>query len=457
MREQEAAHSGSQTEEAVRRIAELRSQGCCLYYFVPDFTSDEGLWRSVFRSYLRAYSAADQMALILMLPEGDAFAELGEMLELLATLGEDAPLVLAHLYSDAFFYAALRQEDCLIAAADELSSHCVRIAVGMGASVVNAVGWMPSQKTYDISICIATYYSDYEKLFLTLTSVLRQQDCSYEIIIGDDGTENFDAKCIELWLLQHRFKDYIILCSPENQGTVLNSLHIFTHARGRYIKGISAGDFLYSDHVLADMMQFMMENGYQIAFGRACYYQKQDGHYAILDRMNPELLRPHKLRDSAAVKQAYLVCQDYAVGASFMEERNLMTAYTWELAGRVIYTEDTAHALMIADDIPLGFWNHNFVWYECDSGISSGLSKEWMQRLAIDNRATLSIIAERHPELRALCAWHMGGRMDRESPYMKIVVDHFTEAERIAKTESYLQNVDVNELKKLVCGDVSFA
>ena len=40
---------------------------------------------------------------------------------------------------------------------------------------------------------------------------------------------------------------------------------------------------------------------------------------------------------------------------------------------------------------------------------------------------------------------------------MKIVVDHFTEAERIAKTESYLQNVDVNELKKLVCGDVSFA
>ena len=103
MREQKAAHSGSQTEEAVRRIAELRAQGCRLYYFVPDFASDEGLWCSVFRSYLRAYSAEDQAALILMLPEGDASAELGEMLELLAALGEDAPLVLAHLYSDAFF------------------------------------------------------------------------------------------------------------------------------------------------------------------------------------------------------------------------------------------------------------------------------------------------------------------------------------------------------------------
>ncbi len=457
MREQEAAHSGSQTEEAVRRIAELRSQGCRLYYFVPDFTSDEGLWRSVFRLYLRAYSSEDQTALILMLPEGDASAELGEMLELLAALGEDAPLVLAHLYSDAFFYAALRQEDCLIAAADELSSHCARIAVGIGASVVNAAGWMPSQKTYDISICIATYYSDYEKLFLTLTSVLRQQGCTFEILIGDDGTENFDAKRIELWLLQHRFKDYIILCSPENQGTVQNGMNMFLRAHGRYVKGISPGDFLYSGCVLADMMHFMEENDYRIAFGRSCYYQRADGRYRIVDRMNPELLRPHKERDVPAVKQAYLVCQDYAVGASFMEERNLMTAYTGEMVGRVIYTEDTAHAIMIADDIPLGFWNHNFVWYECDSGISSGLSKEWMQRLAIDNRATLSIIAERHPELRALCAWHMGGRMDRESPYMKIVVDHFTEAERIAERESYLQNVDPNELKKIVCADVSFA
>ena len=108
MREQEAAHSGSQTEEAVHRIAELRSQGCCLYYFVPDFASDEGLWCSVFRSYLRAYSAADHTALLLWLPEGDASVELGERRDLLEALGEDAPLVLAHTYSDDFFVAAVR-------------------------------------------------------------------------------------------------------------------------------------------------------------------------------------------------------------------------------------------------------------------------------------------------------------------------------------------------------------
>ena len=450
MRRKDARQNETQTDAAVCQIAQLRVESCRLYYFVPDFTSDEGLWRTVFRTYLRSFSAVDQVALILMLPEGEASAELSEMLELLAALGEDAPLVLAHTYSDDFFAAVVRQEDCLIVTADELSSHCAVIAAGIEVPVVYAADWMPVQKNYDVSVCIATYRSDYEKLFLTLTSVLRQQGCTFEILIGDDGTENFDARRIELWLLQHHFKDYIILCSPENQGTVQNGMNMLLRARGRYVKGISPGDFLYSGCVLADMMHFMEENSYRIAFGRSCYYRRADGRYRIVDRMNPELLRPHKEQNVAAVKQAYLVCQDYAVGASFMEERNLMMAYTGEMVGRVIYTEDTAHAIMIADDIPLGFWDHNFIWYECDSGISSGLSKEWMQRLAIDNRATLSIIAERHPELRALCAWHMGGRTDRESPYMKIVVDHFTEAERVAERESYLENVDPNELKKLV-------
>jgi|GEM_PF-499292 len=456
MREQEAAHSGSQTEEAVRRIAELRSQGCCLYYFVPDFTSDEGLWRSVFRSYLRAYSAADQTALILMLPEGDAFAELGEMLELLAALGEDAPLVLAHLYSDAFFYAALRQEDCLIAAADELSSHCVRIAVGMGASVVNAVGWMPYHDICDISVCVATYRPDDEMLFATLTSIVQQRGCRFEILVGDDGSEHFDAKRVELWLLQHRFKNYTIFHSAENQGTVRNYMNMYVHARGRYIKNISPGDFLYSDHVLADMMQFMKQNGYQFAFGRSCNYRKENHKYILVDRMNPHYLRPYQEGELSAIKEAHLVCQDYAVGAAFLVERDLMISYTKDIVGHVTYMEDGVHIMMVADDIPLGFWNHNFIWYECGTGISGGSSDAWVTRLGHDHCVVLMIIAQRHPELRDLCTWHTGGRTPSDLPYMKIMEAYDAEMTRVRGKESYLQNVDPQELKKLVHGEVVF-
>ena len=47
---------------------------------------------------------------------------------------------------------------------------------------------MPS---VDISVCVLTYRPNYEKLFITLTSIIRQQSCSYEIIIADDGTPDF--------------------------------------------------------------------------------------------------------------------------------------------------------------------------------------------------------------------------------------------------------------------------
>ena len=47
---------------------------------------------------------------------------------------------------------------------------------------------MPS---VDISICVLTYQPNYEKLFMTLTSIICQQGCSYEIIIADDGTPDF--------------------------------------------------------------------------------------------------------------------------------------------------------------------------------------------------------------------------------------------------------------------------
>ena len=90
----------SENNDAVRQIRACRAQGFRLYYFVPDFASDEGLWRNVIRAYLRAYSANDKTAFILLLEESDAAAQLGEIGALLAALGTDAPLVLACVYAD---------------------------------------------------------------------------------------------------------------------------------------------------------------------------------------------------------------------------------------------------------------------------------------------------------------------------------------------------------------------
>ena len=120
-----------------------------------------------------------------------------------------------------------------------------------------------SMKTYPflVSVCVTTYKPDYADLGLTLESILRQKNCSFEIIIADDGTEwNFNA--------------YKIVRAPKNYGTVHNTLAACLVARGKYIKDISPGDYLYADTVLADMAAFMEAGSCEAAFGRACYYRE---------------------------------------------------------------------------------------------------------------------------------------------------------------------------------------
>ena len=302
----------------------------------------------------------------------------------------------------------------------------------------------------DVSICVLTYRPDYEKLFMTLTSIIRQQGCSYEIIIADDGTLDFRQDLIEAWMAARGITDYYIVRSMENRGTVRNIRNAYAVAHGRYVKPISPGDCLYSDTALAGMLRFMECEGYHIAFGRSCYYGKTDDKYHLYDRMQPFQLKPYRERDLSAIKEAYLVCQDYACGASFMGERTRMTSYTDLILGSTVYVEDSAYVLMVADGIPLGFWDHNFIWYESSDGISNVASEEWKVRLLRDNHAMLAIMAERNADLRELCKWHIEGRRDANSPYAEIVRRYYAEVDRIISTETYLQDVNPDELKKLI-------
>ena len=86
----------------------------------------------------------------------------------------------------------------------------------------------------DVSVCVLTYQPDYEKLFMTLVSVIRQQGCSYEIIIADDGTPDFRQDMVKAWMAVHGITDYCIVRSMENYGTVRNVWNAYTIARGRY-------------------------------------------------------------------------------------------------------------------------------------------------------------------------------------------------------------------------------
>lgn len=154
-----------------------------------------------------------------------------------------------------------------------------------------------------VSVCVTTYKPDYAELGLTLESILRQKNCSFEIIIADDGTDNFAQEEIEDYLAKWNFSAYKIVRAPKNHGTVHNTLAACLVARGKYIKDISPGDYLYADTVLADMAAFMEAGSCEAAFGRACYYREERGsisHSGLYESARSRTIRIGRFRGGEA-------------------------------------------------------------------------------------------------------------------------------------------------------------
>lgn len=442
------------SDETVEILREFKEQGYRVYYFVPDVDSPEGIWRKVIRAYLSAYTANDKTALLLSLSGENAEAVTAKIQPLMNTMGENAPLILTHTWNEEHLGRIFSYVDDLITTKDGISSVCVdyasheNVRVSYGCDDKEQI--FPREKEIDISVCVLSYQPDYEKLFATLTSIVQQVHCSFEIIIGDDGTPNFPQEEIELWLRQQGCRDFTILHSTENHGTVRNMMQMLSAARGRYIKAISPGDYLYCNDVLGKMLRFMEQEHYAVAFGRACYYHHDGSSYQLLDTMSPLNLGIYEAKDYDAVKKACVIYGDFILGALLMGERRMITAYTNEIVGHIIYGEDTIYLRMLADGIPIGFWNHNFIWYEVGTGISTKGGDAWRKRLGKDMDVCLFIIEQLHVEIREekekILSGANGKTMrDLQKKYRTDAFEAY-----IAEHGSYLQDVDEGELERLV-------
>ena len=227
-------------------------------------------------------------------------------------------------------------------------------------------------------------------------------------------------------------------------------MQMLSAARGRYIKAISPGDYLYCNDVLGKMLRFMEQEHYAVAFGRACYYHHDGSSYQLLDTMSPLNLGIYEAKDYDAVKKACVIYGDFILGALLMGERRMITAYTNEIVGHIIYGEDTIYLRMLADGIPIGFWNHNFIWYEVGTGISTKGGDAWRKRLGKDMDVCLFIIEQLHAEIREekekILSSAPGKTMrDLQKKYRTDAFEAY-----IAEHGSYLQGVDEGELERLV-------
>ena len=253
---------------------------------------------------------------------------------------------------------------------------------------------------YDFSVVVCTYNSDIKKLFITLNTIMFQRNCSFEIVIADDGSKMFDEVAIREYFDRNEFCNYQIVRNLVNNGTVKNCLSGVRLAKGKYIKFISPGDYLYDENTLFKFGKFISNKEYKVVFGRAAYYSVDDKDVTLYQKMNPVDLEPYITTDKKAIFKNYLYYRDYILGAAFICKKEVLLNYLLKIQEKVKYAEDCSYILMVADGIEIGLLDDFIIWYEYGTGISTNKSSFWSEMLYKDNLECFKLVAQGHPNLK---------------------------------------------------------
>lgn len=241
---------------------------------------------------------------------------------------------------------------------------------------------------FDVTVAILTYHPDVKKTLLTLESVLSQKAVSLEVLICDDGSEETYDAIWKTTFAQIEFRDYKIVNSPTNNGTVINCLNAAKKAQGKYLYLISPGDLLYEDTTLSKLFQAAEKGKYKICFGNAIKYQYDvdKAQYSfILKDYNPLYLGLYKDKRKKKLQKLDFFLEDYIIGASYFRDTQLAAKAFEMISETAKYMEDsTSSMLLLLLGEQIFYVEQNVVWYEYGEGISTNSKQHWVNLLDND-------------------------------------------------------------------------
>lgn len=244
-----------------------------------------------------------------------------------------------------------------------------------------------------ISVVVATYNQEWDALRRTLYSILIQKDVCFEIIITDDGSSYNHFSEADNYFLKFGFKHYVLLEHKHNKGTVNNFLDGVKQAKGKYVKGISPGDFLYEKDTLNRFYNYAESHQADAYFGKALYYSYQNNIVHIFkDKQNPQNLIPWQKKYRCQARYNYIGKKDYALGASFFVRKDTFLNYLIRIKNNIKYTEDYVFVMMISENKKVVFIDRTIVFYEYGTGISTNGQSDWSQCISHDNKVGLQMI-----------------------------------------------------------------
>ena len=227
---------------------------------------------------------------------------------------------------------------------------------------------------FDASVIILTYFPDKEKLLSTLKSVLMQKNISYEILVADDGSDNFYKEEIEKMMNEYHFADFKFVEHKENKGTVINFYDALKESKGEIVKPISPGDYFYSEDTLYKVYEFMKEHNADATFGNIVYYSN-DEKFKVFDIKTPicdDIYLNYKNYNSQKTAKSLIKYSDFICGASLFYKTTVLTEFLSHVIGTLIYAEDAITQYLALAGKKILKFDDFVVFYEYASGISAG-------------------------------------------------------------------------------------
>lgn len=150
----------------------------------------------------------------------------------------------------------------------------------------------------DLVSVIVLSYKKYDYIFETIDSVLQQTYPSIELIIADDGANNFPQEEISQYVFKKKaenIRSVLIYSNTTNYGTVKSLNIAIKRSKGEYIMNLAADDLFYGDDVVQRVIERMKESKVGVITCRRLMcdeklnpirYMPTHGHIKRISRLN---------------------------------------------------------------------------------------------------------------------------------------------------------------------------
>lgn len=235
------------------------------------------------------------------------------------------------------------------------------------------------------SVLVVTYNTDFNKLLITLKSIVLQKYRPVQIVISDDGSKENNFENVHQFFKEYGFTEYELVSHDKNQGTVKNILSGLEAVKGKYVKIISGGDALYDENTVEKIDAFMKSNNAEGCFGLLQgYHSLGNGKIKLTNFNSPFDIEVYRKNKDKVIKKNLVLYSDNTCGAAICYEREYCKEYLERIADYVVYEEDIFQVLSAIENRRLQFLDDYIVWYEKGEGISTKKNTRFQELLRQD-------------------------------------------------------------------------